>query len=379
VVESGEAGTTLATRRGSDNLLTVQALRGVAALSVAIYHAALLAKLIDVRRTAPDFTVLAAGVDIFFVISGFIMVYASERLYGQPGAPKIFFLRRLARIVPLYWAVTGALLFAILWRSPSLTEWNASVEWLIASFLFIPLPRPGGSTWPLVSVGWTLNYEMFFYVIFAFALTAASRRAVVLCVSAVLIVLTVAGFLFAPLPPMLTFYTEATILEFVLGMAIALAYREGIRFGTGAYLMLAAGIAGFVANVFVATGFPRLIEWGLPSALVVGGLVLMRRPPLPNSAWRVLGFFGDASYAIYLAHLLVYVWMVARLKRFIDPDVFPFVFAAALLAMGVLAGIVVHLVFERPVTRALQARLRGATGRSPPQTYAPVPTVDTRP
>jgi peptidoglycan/LPS O-acetylase OafA/YrhL len=96
------------------------------------------------------------GVDIFFVISGFVMVYSSERLFGQPGAPITFFARRLARIVPLFWAATTILVWVVV---P-----YASTKAVLGSLFFGPhIPSEA----PLLLVGWTLIFEMFFYVVFA--------------------------------------------------------------------------------------------------------------------------------------------------------------------------------------------------------------------
>src|SRR5262249_39195350 len=91
--------------RGGSSLLAIQILRAVAALGVLFYHTAHeVAARTGVTVPFGELVVGAGGVDLFFVISGFVMVYASERLFAQPGATRIFFLRRLARILPLYWA-----------------------------------------------------------------------------------------------------------------------------------------------------------------------------------------------------------------------------------------------------------------------------------
>ena len=116
-----------------------------------------------------------AGVDIFFVISGFIMVYASSRWFGSARAPRVFLAHRIARIVPLYWATMMVYLAVLL-----LTPWLLNSEYLaphfvIASFLFIPAARPDGLVQPLYSLGWTLNYEMFFYALFAIAIAFPRR------------------------------------------------------------------------------------------------------------------------------------------------------------------------------------------------------------
>src|SRR5262245_8564740 len=137
----------LSARPDSSSLVSIQALRAIAALLVFLGHAI----------NAVDLEVAAAfpnsygpfGVDLFFVISGFVMVYSSERLFGQPGAPIKFFARRLARIVPLYWAATAILV----WFDVP----NASTKAVLGSLFFAPhLPAEA----PLLFVGWTLIFEM---------------------------------------------------------------------------------------------------------------------------------------------------------------------------------------------------------------------------
>jgi exopolysaccharide production protein ExoZ len=106
----------------SSTIGAVQGLRAAAALMVVVAH------------VVPSFVIGQAGVDIFFVISGFIMVYASERAFGQPGASSLFISRRLIRIVPLYWATTAVLLVEMLWKYRGLAAAHDSVAYVVASF-----------------------------------------------------------------------------------------------------------------------------------------------------------------------------------------------------------------------------------------------------
>src|SRR5688572_9349206 len=134
----------------------------------------------------------AAGVDLFFVISGFVMVYSSESLFGRREGPLRFLLRRLARIAPLYWAVTIAIILYIYAAHGSKLFEIYSPASLIASFLFYPYPRLDGLAFPVHLLGWTLNYEMFFYAVFAAAIVLP-RRAAVVAVCAALVALVVTG------------------------------------------------------------------------------------------------------------------------------------------------------------------------------------------
>ena len=158
---------------------SIQILRAVAALGVLVHHTAHeVAAKTGVTVPFREFVVGAGGVDLFFVISGFVMVYASERLFAQPGASRVFFLRRLARIVPLYWAVTAILVGYVYVAHRIFPPPFITTEGVIASFLFIPWPLPNGVMAPVHALGWTLNYEMFFYAVFALAIMLPRRSAV---------------------------------------------------------------------------------------------------------------------------------------------------------------------------------------------------------
>jgi exopolysaccharide production protein ExoZ len=331
----------------------LQGLRAVAALMVVTVHA------------VPSFVVGQAGVDIFFVISGFIMVYASERAFGQPGASSLFITRRLIRIVPLYWATTALLLVEMLWKYRGLEAAHESVVYVLASFLFIPYPGPDGTVSPLHGVGWTLNYEMFFYAIFAGALRFRAHPAAAL----VILLLGVMAALHVALPDLpvqLRFWSDPIILEFALGVAIAMVLRR-----TGAWprpmgpvLLIASCVwFGWLA-VHASGGSPRLVEWGLPAALAVLGAAAMHEWA-DGMLRRLLIFAGDASYALYLTHTLT----LAALAR-LFPGAWPEHAARSPLEAIILVGATVvvaalaYVLFDAPVTKGLQRRLKPRAHRA---------------
>ena len=157
-------------------LASIQVLRAAAALAVLFAHLWPALAQFGNENIIPNFTFGAAGVDLFFVISGFIMVYTSERLFGQRDGPGRFLTRRLIRIVPMYWALTT--LVVVAWygvKLPDHTTWTN----VVGSYLFIPTLKPGGGTAPVLGVGWTLNYEMLFYFLFAITIMFQRRMAVI--------------------------------------------------------------------------------------------------------------------------------------------------------------------------------------------------------
>jgi exopolysaccharide production protein ExoZ len=280
-------------------LPSIQALRAITAIAVALAHAChYLEKELGIPNSLPGSEFGSAGVDLFFVISGFVMVYASERFFRREASPAEFFLRRLARIVPLYWVTTSIILAYLLLHYGSLQAVHFSPAVVIASYLFIPYPQTDGYMAPVHGVGWSLNFEMFFYVCFCLALPLG-RRPGVAVVTAFLVGLVAID---RTLPPPLDYLAEPIVLEFAMGMLIALAVREGYRLPVIVCAALAStGVAGFVLSYW-HTDIDHMVVWGIPSALVVAGVTLAKAPLTSGPLARGVSFLGDASYSLYLVH-----------------------------------------------------------------------------
>ena len=343
---------------GSPTLKSIQVLRAVAAVAVLTLHAANEKVSFLGGEPAPfkNLVLGAAGVDLFFVISGFVMVYSSESLFGRADGPTRFFLRRLARIAPLYWAVTIAIILYI-YAVHGATLWTIySPASLIASFLFWPYPRVDGLAFPVHLLGWTLNYEMFFYAVFALAILLPRRLAVLTVCVAFAVLVTIGRY--HPLPLPFSFWVNSIILEFCYGMLIALAYREGVRLPpVMAWALGIAAIAGYAAAA-TPEGEWRALFWGLPGAALVAACALSSTTWHPGPAGRFFGLLGDASYSLYLVHPLTFPllrWTVGRL--FVGTEA-GWLYAAIVWLAAIAASVVCYFVFERPITRALQRRLR---------------------
>jgi exopolysaccharide production protein ExoZ len=348
----------------SHDLRSIQALRAIAALAVVFHHVPYeTAVRIGWVGALPESTVGAAGVDLFFVISGFVMVYASDTLFGRRDAARTFILRRIARIVPLYWAISALLLVEMLLKNHGLPPGFISIEGVLASFVFVPYPRPTGEIGPIHALGWTLNYEMFFYVCFAVALLSSRRRAVLALASAFAAFVTTGRLFFLPQP--LSFWFDPIILEFCYGMLIALAYREGVRLTLRLSLnvVIAAVLAFGASFVFGVVIEWRAVQWGLPCAAVVAGLVLSSASWKPGLPGQAFAFLGDASYSLYLMHMILFA-MVRPISHWVDPALFVWPYAVLLVVVAIAGSGAMYRLFERPVTRALQARIRAIGTRS---------------
>jgi exopolysaccharide production protein ExoZ len=325
----------------------IQFLRALAATAVMIFHVSFdIGHNVSPPGSLPDFGEGAAGVDLFFVISGFVMVYSSEGLFGRPRASLTFLLRRLARIVPLYWVLTSIMLAYVFARGfgPS----DASPTLALASYFFIPYWRPSGEIDPLYEIGWTLNYEMFFYVVFAVALVARREIAVAI-VGAVLGAFVLASSLNAHFPSQIAYLANPRILEFVFGMGIAMLYCAGVRTSPAVSLTLV------VAAIVEATRWddlPRWIGWGVPALQIVAAFALVDRAvAFPRFFERL----GDASYALYLTHpAVISVARALSQKGYLAPAFAPWFYLVTYAAICVGTSLVVHRLLEKPMTGALR-------------------------
>jgi exopolysaccharide production protein ExoZ len=324
---------------------SIQYLRGFAAFGVLIFHAA--------ERAGWSFGVGAAGVDVFFVISGFIMWVVTCR---RPASPTEFLMRRIQRIVPLYWGLTLGVAAAATLVPAAFPAMSPSAGHVLKSLLFVPHRDAGGYIAPLIVPGWTLDYEMFFYLMFAVGLLAPARiRAFALTAAlAGLVALRPLGDTHNAL---WSTYTNPLLLEFGAGVWLGMAWSEG-RLPSRAFgwALIAAGLAGFTAVTLAGIDVEpvRVLVWGLPSlALVAGAVSLERAGPLPH--WWPLRALGDASYSVYLIHGLAVsaAWRLLQLAG-LEAPVLAFL---ASLAAGVVAGLLAYQLFEKPLMKLFRTGL----------------------
>lgn len=335
----------------------IQGLRAAAALGVAFahFHNAFLQVGADASMGVFGF-----GVDLFFVISGFIMLHVSRDAFGSAASSIRFFCRRLIRIVPLYWLCSLAFLHYVL-STQSLRQANLSWPQIAASFAFVPWPRPDGGTNPLLDVGWTLNHEMFFYVCFAAALLLPKRWALPALVVG-LVAVVEAGRAWA-LPVPVSVWSSRLVYEFLLGVALGAALPHLPRVGGAvASALIIGGVALVVAAYFggLYARPNRHYVWGSAAVLVVAGAALYRGE-LTGWAGKVLCVLGDASYGIYLIHPLVLYHTLNTTGQMrlhgTEVPVRTWTAVVLLLAVSTLLAVIAHYMIERPVGRWLSAGL----------------------
>lgn len=327
-------------------------LRGAAATLVVAHH---VPQYLAGRTSFPvaRFEHGAAGVDIFFVISGFVMYCTTAH---QEWHWYDFALKRLARILPMYWLTTFSLAMVV-WVAPFLfSQFDVSAEAFTRSMLFLPVYNQQGYIRPVVGVGWTLYFELLFYLLVAMFLAlgtrlasgwAAASLALTACTCAVLQL----PHLYTPLQ-----VVSPIVIEFGTGVLLAHAALHAqteamnplVRRGLSVALLI-AGAWLIAQHPFNDLGWDRLLCWGTGGLAVVAGCLLLE-PELdaaPARTW--LDVMGDASYSLYLIHVPTFsvFWKLipGPLREF------RLVVWLLLLAGPVAAAVFVHRYVERRLAR----------------------------
>jgi exopolysaccharide production protein ExoZ len=346
-------------------VVTIQYLRAIAASVVVLYHA----------MSAPSIAALFPvrigefGVDLFFVISGYIMWTTTA---GSGRGPLAFWGARILRVAPLYWIFTTLYLAIALLRPDAV--FNAALEPLhiVKSYLFMPAAHPSlGAIAPVYTLGWTLNYEMFFYLVFGLCLTIPRWTPRLAAMIGALSLLVLIGTAVRPSGAVAATYTNPILLEFAAGIVLAcLASRlDTARPGIG-WALIAVAIAWLVTAHMIQPLPERIVAFGIPAALMVAGaLILEPSARLRPSRFALL--LGDASYSIYLAHPFaqrIWYFVFGAVIGADTPATVGLYVVTAIIA-GIGGGVVSYVLIERPIIAA--GRRRRASGPS-----SPAPAID---
>ena len=339
---------------------SIQTLRGIAALFVLIEH---------IRFLACG----AFGVDIFFCISGFIIMLTTHKHTAY------FLRKRLLRIVPFYYLMTIGT-FGLLLLFPSMFEQTqADLSYLIRSLLFLPFDMGGGTLQPLLRIGWTVNCEIFFYLLFALALRLSHKyRGLICSLLLVLCVLTGAllsggntwtgdsltdagGNISALLAP-IYFFANPIMLEFILGILCYYAARAGytlvqklpdrtvrlistVALLTAVVLLLGLLLTYSSVNVL---GYRRLLYRGLPALLILVCFLLCGFGlSMPAPCVKL----GNISFSIYLIHYYPIMLM--------DRKIFDFSSLTLRSVIGALLGSVIVIALAAAAWYIIEQKLTG--------------------
>lgn len=329
---------------------SIQALRGISALFIILEHVRFL-------------NCGAFGVDIFFCISGFMIMYSTHKSCAG------FLRKRLIRILPLYYLMTLGTYLLLLLFPAMFAQSTAKPEFLIKSLLFIPFDIGNGILQPIMRIGWTVNCEIFFYLIFFVALHISHRYRGLICslmLGGIVLVTTLLPAAVTDACPPLRFYGDSVMLEFVLGILSYYAAR-GIYATFQANRLprmisiLSLCIAACIFVLLVATkpginilGYRRFVFWGIPAMLLVlfvftAGLWLKMPRPFVR--------LGDMSFSVYLMHYYPVMFLDRKIFDFSTGT--PYTVLGVLISVGIsiLLAYVSWIVMEKKVTKWLLRKM----------------------
>ena len=338
----------------SMQLLGIQAARGIAAFLVVLSHSEHMLSLPQYVGHAPLAGIFGfghAGVDFFFVLSGFIIFFVHHSDIGKPSSLGRYVRRRLTRIYPIYWVVTAVVIALAFFSS----ERAARLETVhvLASLLLVPHGQD-----PLLGVAWTLQHEMLFYLFFGMMILSRWVGGILF---AAWVVLVLIQMVFVPGISILAFIGGSYHLQFFMGILAAwLVLTDRVPVPrtlalVGTLAFLAAGI-GERAGLFPVAKLTSRLLFGTASLLVVAGLASAER----QGRFRVgkfPAFMGSASYSLYLVHTIA-IGLTARLLAALHlfngmPD---WLVLGVVSISAVIAGCAVHVWIERPLLKLLQNR-----------------------
>jgi len=312
-------------------ITNIQALRAFASINVVLFH------IIGTSQSySQDVGLLGYlkgwgenSVDIFFVISGFVMLHIQMI---QRRSPFDFFKNRILRIVPIYWLLTLFVIFLYLFFLSIFREMNITPVWAISSLFFTSSVFT--NQLPIVYIGWTLEWEMFFYLIFSIGLFFNKLR---LQVAFVVVSLTCFSFL----------TKSYIVLEFLFGMLVAYSHKKAILSKRQGLLMFFFGLFTLLLSLLpsvVSLELSRVLLWGIPSYFIVYGLL-----SCAQIRGRFFTYLGDASYSIYLVQMLTipaFYKFSSKILGGWNGDIL----ALLCLFLSVTFGCLVYSLVEKPVT-----------------------------
>lgn len=326
---------------------SIQALRGVTALFIVLEHIRFL-------------NCGAFGVDIFFCISGFMILFSTHT------DTRHFLRKRLIRILPLYYLMTAGTFLLLLLFPGMFQQTKADPVFLIKSMLFLPFDIGAGALQPLMRIGWTVNCEIFFYLLFLLSMRISHRFRGVIC-SLFLLAMVAAAHL-APAPcAFLAFYGNPVMLEFIFGMVCYYASRSLYRLHQAGKLPDFCGICGILGlcvgfpvlmitkNYINVLGFLRPLIWGLPAMFIVlcaflAGLYHQR---IPGPLVRL----GDISFSLYLVHYYPVMLLDRLLFDFSSPSLLAFLGVAAAFAVSTALALISWKLIEKQFSGWLRGKL----------------------
>jgi exopolysaccharide production protein ExoZ len=327
-------------------LQNIQALRGVAVLSVLLFHLVIIEKKYGGGGDLlPDWLRFGMfGVDLFFVISGFVMVTVTRGKFGQTKSALLFLYHRVSRIYPLYWVYTTLALLVFLVQPSWVNNSQGNQVDIAASYLLLPT-----GLLPLVQVGWTLIHEMYFYLVFFIILAFVPEKFL-----AWALLLWAAGIGISGFPmssPLTKVVFNPLTFEFIAGCLLAVHYHESPPLKVGGKTLAAAAVLGLVSAAFgfvrynqstglMPVNLAETLLYGIPAVVIVFCITHAERNGVLLPGFLVQ--LGNVSYSVYLSHLFTAnvvgkVWGLFATDSLLDNAIAITIAFALALAVGFLS------------------------------------------
>ncbi|KAA5533649.1 acyltransferase [Taibaiella lutea] len=352
---------------------SIQYLRAIAVLLVVFNHLFFIRDYIGIKREASMLNLQgfgAIGVDIFFVISGFIITYTASQKKGIEGAID-FAKKRFIRIAPCYYIASSFLVLRIaishFFHAASTAD-TLNTSTLLKTVTILPVFDKGFFQTPILLVGWTLSFELLFYVIFSLLIlfTLKNRETYLL---AIIVLLGLTGTIFPVHQVQLKFITNPIILEFAFGVLICIMYRKikAVSFNINVGILIVS-LLMFLALILFGYGDIRLVYkitdgdlaplrvllWGIPSAFFAASIIFIGKSnPYKIRENRLLLFIGEASYSLYLVHEYSFSFLTRVIIYFHLQQMNIILFIAISIMTALLSGALFHIIIERPLIRWL--------------------------
>ncbi len=271
----------------------------------------------------------ANGVDIFFVISGFVMIYTQSI---NPKTTLNFYRSRILRIVPIYWLITSFIIIIYIFFPGLFKSFTIDFKSSISSFLFISQLTNNSN--PIINLGWTLEWEMLFYLIFGMALYFKTIKKII-------------SFIFFMMIFIFLISKKLYFLEFFLGVITGYIYINFRKVNQNIGIsILIIGIFTLLMSINQSSeliNYDRFIIWGLPATLIVFGAIYSKQ--IKN---KFLLYLGDASYSIYLLQILTIPGFY-KLITHLNFDINNTLLSIICLILSVSSGCIFHSYVEKKI------------------------------
>lgn len=333
-------------------LYSINIIRCFAALSVVFFH---------INKSVGSF-----GVDIFFVLSGYLM---SKILYEKKPSFSQFFYYRMTRIIPIYWLATFLVYLLVIFTPESFNNTEANFVHFIKSIFFIPFFKNENILHPMLPVGWTLNYEFYFYLICSISILLG-RKYKFYFIFLIISLFSFIALVFNNLPSnVIAFISNFIYLEFIYGIGLYFFIKKinYLKFGclhNSMYLLYFLLVISISILIYIDVSIPvsnyiRFIYFGIPSLLIVFSTILLEsslKVFKHNALFRFFLLIGDSSYSIYIFHLFI-IGFIDQFLKYLGVELFAYLYTLFVIFLTSLYGIFVNYIIDKKILYFLRGKI----------------------